>query len=223
MEDSNHYRTAADQVFSELNRRINTLDLMPGTKLSEIEIARQFDVSRQPVREAFIKLNGLGLLEIKPQRATIVRKLSMKEIEKARFVRLSIELEVICRACRFLDEDSAAALAKNLEAQVEAINDVHAFDALDLEFHRLLCVASKQEDSFLSIVANKAKTDRLRLLSLKKRDEAEFILSDHQAMFKALQKGDEKRCMELVRIHLSRIDVDIEELLVGSSDLFEKE
>lgn len=223
MADSNNYRTAADQVFSELHRRINTLDLMPGTKLSEIEIARQYDVSRQPVREAFIKLNGLGLLEIRPQRATIVRKLSLKEIEKARFVRLAIELEVISRACRFLDDQSAAALAKNLEAQVDAINDIEAFDALDLEFHRLLCVASKQEDSFLSIVANKSKTDRLRLLSLKKRDEAGFILRDHQAMFEALKKGDERKCAELVRIHLSRIDEDIEELLVGSSDLFETE
>ena len=65
-------RTNADDVFDYLHEQINLLKLLPGTRISEVEIADRFDVSRQPVREAFIRLSNLGLLLVRPQRATVV-------------------------------------------------------------------------------------------------------------------------------------------------------
>jgi len=63
-------QTAADGVFESLRNDIISLRLEPGTKLSEVEIAKQNDVSRQPVREAFIRLSNMNLLLVRPQRAT---------------------------------------------------------------------------------------------------------------------------------------------------------
>ena len=50
-------RTTVDCVFERLHADIINLNLLPGAKLSEVEVARQMDVSRQPVREAFIRLD----------------------------------------------------------------------------------------------------------------------------------------------------------------------
>ena len=56
--------------------RSSTLDLPPGARLSEAEVARQMGVSRQPVRDAFCRLSQLGFLTIRPQRATTVSPIS---------------------------------------------------------------------------------------------------------------------------------------------------
>ena len=62
--------SVADQIFATLYHRVITLELPPGARLSEAEVARQMGVSRQPVRDAFWRLSQLGFLTIRPQRAT---------------------------------------------------------------------------------------------------------------------------------------------------------
>jgi DNA-binding GntR family transcriptional regulator len=79
-------RSTADVVFDRLHEEIATLSILPGTKISEADIARRFGVSRQPARDAFRRLHNLDLLEIRPQRATVVRRFSLAEIENTRFV-----------------------------------------------------------------------------------------------------------------------------------------
>lgn len=64
------------QVYRILREQIIQAELMPGERISEAEIAKSLSVSRQPVREAFIKLRELGLLEIRPQRGTFVHRIS---------------------------------------------------------------------------------------------------------------------------------------------------
>ena len=77
-------RTTTDEVFDRLHEEIVTLELLPGTKLSEVEVARRFGVSRQPVRDAFNRLSNLDLLLIRPQKATEVRGFSIERIARAR-------------------------------------------------------------------------------------------------------------------------------------------
>ena len=58
--------TVADQVFDALKKSILTLELPPGIRISETEVAKKMGVSRQPVREAFKRLAKLGFLLIRP-------------------------------------------------------------------------------------------------------------------------------------------------------------
>ena len=75
-------RTSVDEVFDYLHNEIATLKLLPGDKLSEADMAAKFGISRQPVRDAFSRLANMDLLLIRPQRATEVKRFSMREIEK---------------------------------------------------------------------------------------------------------------------------------------------
>ena len=86
-------RTTTDVVFDQLHEEIVSLEVLPGTKLSEADVARRFGVSRQPVRDAFARLENLDLLLIRPQKATEVRGFSMQRIAHARIVRLAVELD----------------------------------------------------------------------------------------------------------------------------------
>ena len=72
-------RTTVDEIFDHLFDEISSLRLRPGDRISEADIAAQFGVSRQPVRDAFTRLANLDLLLIRPQRATEVKRFSSRE------------------------------------------------------------------------------------------------------------------------------------------------
>ncbi|MEX0310155.1 MAG: GntR family transcriptional regulator, partial [Tateyamaria sp.] len=150
-------------VFDALYDEIVDLSLLPGTKMSEVDVAKRFDLSRQPVREAFRRLSEQGLLAIRPQRPTIVRHFSLTEIRNARFIRAGVELEVLKKAC--VDRDVALdapldACMADQEAALAA-NDVDAFHAHDYQFHKLLCEAAGAGFAFKVIADSKALVDRL--------------------------------------------------------------
>src|SRR5882724_13196639 len=101
----------ADQVFHTLRSSIVTMRLMPATALSEQEIADRLKVSRQPVREAFIKLSETGLVRVLPQRGTFVVKISAKAVTDARFVREAVECAIARRAAGRIGEPAMADLS----------------------------------------------------------------------------------------------------------------
>ena len=82
--------TTAAQVERDLRDSIIRLELAPGTRLSEQEIATRLGVSRQPVREALIALGKSKLVDIRPNRGTVVVLISPRQMMEARFVRESI-------------------------------------------------------------------------------------------------------------------------------------
>src|SRR5690606_18507100 len=89
--------TMAMRVVGALRDDIVTMALKPGDVISESDIAGRYGVSRQPVREAFIRLAQQGLLLIRPKRATVVKKISPEGVRQSRFIRESIEVEIIRR------------------------------------------------------------------------------------------------------------------------------
>lgn len=216
-------RTTADVVFDYLYEQIGTLNLLPGAKISEAEIANKFGVSRQPVRDAFSRLGNLDLLLIRPQKATVVKKFSLRSIETARFVRLSVELEVLRKAAAEWDGRLDEAFTKNMAAQKNALasKDADEFHALDYEFHRLLCDAARAEFAFEIIQQNKNHVDRLCVLSLGANDGMRQLVDDHTLMLERLQARDESGASDAIREHLSRLDDTIATIYKTHASYFE--
>jgi DNA-binding GntR family transcriptional regulator len=199
--------STADLVYEELYRRIVEIALPPGTRISEQEIARQIGSSRQPVRDAFYRLSKLGLVEVQPQRATVVSLVSDEAVLQAKFVRTALETETARAAAPIAGEvrDRLAALIAEQEAAVAA-DDRMRFHALDDEFHQTICAAAGQPFVWTLIRENKAHMDRVRWLSL--AVGARTALDDHLRIFDALSAGDGEAAASAMRAHLARI-VDI--------------
>ncbi len=204
--------TGSDLVFEQLFDQITKLELLPGTKISESEIAKAFGYSRQPVREAFTRLAGLNLLLVRPQRATVVRPFSRELIANARFVRSAIELEVVRAASADRDKSIDPKLKANMKAQADAISsdDADQFHELDYEFHQLLCHSANQAFAFDLIAANKAQVDRLCMLALTSKEAMELLYEDHQHLLQAIMAGDTTDADKTLRLHLSRLTPTIE-------------
>lgn len=216
-------RTAADVVFEAMRDDITSMKLLPGTKLSEADVAKQFGVSRQPVRDAFARLANLDLLLIQPQKATKVRGFSMERIDHARFVRLSVELEVIRRACLVWDAARADVLNRNMDSQSQAIkaDDAIQFHALDADFHKQICDLAGYPLAAETIEESKHKVDRLCMLSLGRKREVETLLDDHRHLAEALLQKDAEAATAIARQHLSRLDDTINDIHKNNSEYFE--
>lgn len=217
-------RTSVDVVFDHLYDSIVTLELLPGDKISEAEIAAQFSVSRQPVRDAFSRLENLDLLLIQPQKATEVKRFSLLEVTKSRFVRSSVEAEVLRRAAKAATPADGALLDACLAQQAHVVDAGHyeEFGKLDYEFHKVLCKIAEVEFAFEVISFEKAKVDRLCMLSLStKEDRMAELLEDHQTIADRIKAGDASGAVEAGMIHLSRLDATIEAIFKGNPDYFE--
>ena len=90
LSSSDPHVPAAQQAYLALHEQILRLDLQPGQSVSEKEISSQIGVSRQPVREAFIRLSQEGLLNIRPQVGTFVSRLNVAQIHEAVFARVAL-------------------------------------------------------------------------------------------------------------------------------------
>src|SRR3954462_6328245 len=126
----------AEQVFQTLRTAIVTMRLTPATAISEQDIADRLKVSRQPVREAFIKLTEIGMVRVLPQRGTFVMKISAKEVMDARFVREAVECAIARRASEGIGKAAIDELRDIIAEQRKAgrAKDEEAFFALDEAF-----------------------------------------------------------------------------------------
>lgn len=220
--DSIRPASVADLVFEEIYDRVVTLDLPPGSRLTEADVAGQMGVSRQPVRDAFYRLSQLGFLQIRPQRPTTVTRISVVAVHQARFIRTALEVETTGELVRRLTESDLAELEAMVETQREAVaaGDKLRFHALDDAFHRTICRLSGHDYAWALIRESKAHMDRVRWLSLS--FGAESALDDHVRILDALQARDAERAVAAMREHLSRIGGIIAHIRADHGEYFEE-
>ena len=215
--------SATDQVFDAIYRAIISQELPPGAKISEVEIAGQFDVSRQPVRDAFFRLSKLGFLSIRPQRATRVTKISEQAVRNAAFVRTALEVACFAVALERLEATGLAELRALLQAQQDAVTrDARAeFHDLDDAFHRRICEIAGHGHVWALIREQKAHMDRVRFLSLSQ--DSQLARDEHVQILDALEARDAVRTEAMVRQHLSRILTFVSQIRETHGEYFEDE
>lgn len=215
--------TAASRIERELREAIVRLDLLPGTRVSEQEIATRYGASRQPVREALIALAKSGFLETRSNRGTVVVKISVQHLLEARFVREAVEVAVVRRACEHFDPLTREQIEANLNQQKEtyALEDHNEFRLLDAKYHSSLAKGAGCHLAWHTIKDTKAQFDRVGSLMHIKRDNRQLLLDQHRAIVDAIDAHDADTAEAVIREHLHYILKDLPEAAVLYSDLFE--
>ena len=215
----------ARRVYRVLRQAIVTMQFRPGQALSEQEIADQLGVSRQPVREAFIKLSESGLLTIRPQRGTFVVKISVKQVLDARFVREAVETAVVRKACETITPAGLAELRDNLKAQWDIADEpvLVRFLELDEAFHRTIAIGAECDYAWRIVEETKAQMDRVRYLSVPYATPIRRLISQHQAVLEAIVSRDPAKAEAAMGMHLREILTSLPELEGKFPDLFTQE
>lgn len=209
------------RVYDAVRGAIVQLQLRPGHLLSEAELARQMGVSRQPVREAFIKLAEAGLVEVRPQRGTFVKLISIREVRNSRFIREAIELAVVRKAAIEIGADGVAELRERVAAQKVALaGRLAEFMRLDDEFHSAIARHAGVEHAWRHIVSLKAQLDRVRFLGFPDATPRPQVVAHHAAIVDALERHDADGAAAMMSEHLNYIVPSLPHLAETHPDLF---
>jgi DNA-binding GntR family transcriptional regulator len=214
--------TIASRVVALLRDEIITLKLRPGDAISESDIAARYGISRQPAREAFIRLAQQGLLLIRPKRATVVKKISADGVRQSRFIRESIEVEIVRRVAGARLAQTRAALDAIIAEQelASGADDVHRFHELDELFHRTLARLAGVEYAWQLIDDHKIQLDRVRYLTLGVASQQRAI-AEHKTIVAAVSDGDAAGAEAAMRAHLARAEVLLGQTIADHPDYFE--
>ncbi|MDR3495611.1 MAG: GntR family transcriptional regulator [Ancalomicrobiaceae bacterium] len=217
---SSPQETAAKRIERAIRKAIVTLELKPGTSLSEKELAERYGVSRQPVREAFISLARAEFVEIHHRRGTFVVKISAEKMRQARFVRESLEVAVARAAATCFDAAVRDKIEHVLVAQ-ETLSDSGAhyqFQRADENFHRLLAEGAGFPVAWDVIDDIKAHMDRVCHLTLP--TSTPLLVRQHRAIIAAIDAHDPQAAEVAMHQHLEEILRALPDIEAQFADLF---
>jgi DNA-binding GntR family transcriptional regulator len=194
----------SDRLREAVEEEIATGKLLPGSRLDEVELAKRFNVSRTPIREALNLLLGEGLIEMGPRRGAVVALMSPQRLVE--MFEVMAELEAMCAqlAARRMSDDEFDAIEKAHAAcqGAAAAHDPDAYFYANEGFHYAIYSASRNTFLFEQAAALQRKLRPYRRLQLRVRNRIQRSYEEHQSIVNALRNGDAEQAIRSVRHHV---------------------
>jgi DNA-binding GntR family transcriptional regulator len=205
-----HNRTgnAQELVYKTLRDSILSLNLLPGTAISENEISLRFEVSRTPVREAFIALSKEALVTVVPQKGSMVSRIDFARVEQEVFLRENLEQAALKRFVKNHDASHLAELERCIELQQQANKDQNfeLFLKYDNLFHRVFF--GKQQVAWEAMENMCGHYYRVRFLTIRLLEVVNDLVQQHKDLFQAVKQRDLKKSPALLESHLHKLDTE---------------
>ncbi len=200
---------ARDYALRVLRDNIVSLELEPGCKVSETELATQMGLSRTPVREALIELGNYGIVETYPQNGVFISKIDYRNIEESRFMRLALEVQAVQDACDAATPEFIEEMEDILQIQAMYLENRNAKMLLKMDdkFHHLIFELCGKMLSYTLMQNLEVHFDRVRRLSLQAVKNLK-IVDDHRQILDAVKAHDKERARQAMTAHLSRYKAD---------------
>ncbi|HGS4438664.1 TPA: GntR family transcriptional regulator [Vibrio cholerae] len=201
--------TKSENLTEYLIEAIVEGQLAPGSKISEPELAKQFQVSRGPLREALMRVEGLGLIERIPHIGARVIQLSPTKLVELYAVREALEGMAARLAARNITEIELAGLESLLSThsthiyQVEGASYFHQQG--DFDFHYRIIQASRNQQLIGLLCDELYHLLRMyRYQSPRSHSRPVEALEEHKFILRAIRQRDEELAEMLMRRHISR-------------------
>ena len=142
--------TVAGRIYAAIKEQIIDGRYPPGGRITEQQVAAEFNTSRTPVREAMRQLVADGFARFKPNSGTVVREWSPEEMRQIFELRVFIESEIAGHAATRITAEELAALTK-IQDDIElngpdiGTDNTARIGRLNREFHRIVAEASRNE------------------------------------------------------------------------------
>jgi len=208
-------------VTEQLRNAIISLDLKPGEILDKGAICERLGVSRFPVSEALARLQAEGLVEIMPQRGSMVSRVRIGDVVEYMLIRKALESEAVRALVSRHTPEVVKELEANLVEQTKAAKkgDRELFHAYDVEFHEILFEALRFPRIKAVIDSARANLDRARLLILDPR-RLSMTHAEHKAIADAIASGDGDRAAAAMRSHIDKVTGELLAFAKQSPELF---
>jgi DNA-binding GntR family transcriptional regulator len=198
------HKTIASAVASELRRRIVSGHFAGGFQLRQDMLARELGVSRVPVREALVLLEGEGLVVIHPHRGAVVSAPSIEEIREVFDLRELLEPRLLLLSAPSLTPEDFAELRQLSEQYIERqrAGDVAACSELNTAFHLGLYRHAAQPKTLGMVAGLLRDSERHTLLQLRFDSEQDSAMDYDGRILALCEEGKFTEAAELMREHV---------------------
>lgn len=216
--------SAREYALRTIRSNIISLKLKPGSTVNDNELARELGMSRTPVREALQELQKLNLIEVYPQRGSVVSHIDFDIVEEAVFLRRVLEKAVVEELCDSITDEKMQQLEENVKLQEFYLDNrcPEKILELDNEFHKACFVMCNKERIYDLMEGMLGHFDRIRALSLYSVKEIK-IVADHRAILNAIRLKDKNLAEEFIVKHLSRYKLDQKEIMDNYPEYFKSQ
>lgn len=204
------------QVYSLLKELIITIQLYPGQRLSEKEVAEALNASKTPVREAMIRLQGAGLVTILPKKGTFVTPIQIDRYVEACFIRLQLEVGAVRRAAEQRGNWTVGLQMESLvkkQEQAIAAKEQQLFFQLDEALHQVFFDAAGVPGVWGMLKDTQADVYRMRYLKRLHNIRREgAVIEEHKAIVEAIRAGSPDDAEVAMVNHVGSLEGEVEEL-----------
>lgn len=193
-----------EQVRDAILEEIASGAFAPGDRIIQEQIAQALGVSRQPVQQALVLLRNQGVLQDAPGRGLLVAPLDPDHVRHMYDIRAAIEGLAARRAAELGAERAAKAGPALIEAGRKAVaaGSVAKMIAADMKFHEFIYALSGNPLIEPALETHLTYTQRVMGEVLIRDEKPRDIWDQHEAILKAVARGDGDRAEALVRSHL---------------------
>ena len=198
--------SAKDRAYDFTKSRVLDSTFAGGDLITEGEVAEALGMSRTPVREAFLRLEGEGLLRLYPKRGALVVPVSLGEVDAVMETRMLVEQFALSKV---LADGPAPEVADALSAAIAqqeehaAAGDTDGFVAVDREFHTRFVAAAGNPIVAGVYDSLRDRQQRMVITSLLRDPKRiESILVEHRAITDSIRDGELERAQAVLGEHL---------------------
>jgi DNA-binding GntR family transcriptional regulator len=206
MNDQSHLKKALPyykQIQQTIKERIFKGTYKPGDRLYEAQIAKQFGISRSPVREAIRGLINEGLLIMDEKSQISVYKPSLQDVRDIYDCRIALESTAVALATERATVEELDELENLLVETSEVIKrgDRDVIVTCNARFHELIMHISRNERLLKLIDELHALTYFYRFMNIEGTERAETILKGHTEIYEAIKERNPAKAVEKLKEH----------------------
>ena len=202
---------ASDAIYKILLDCISTRVFQPGERLDMKDLARKFDVSPTPIKDALNRLTAQGFIEIRPRKGTYVADLSMEDVVETFEIREALECLAAEKLVDRVTQDGVEKfrqLIAELEKAVKDERDRFVHEQKNEAFHNLIVDLAGNKKLKEMYRGLKAHIKMVRVHYLSRNNWVDRIegeeRAEHRRIFKAIEARDGAQLVQALRQHIRR-------------------
>jgi len=195
----------AKLAFESLRTSILNGDLRAGEVYNEMKLAKQLGISRTPVREALLELSVQGLVTFLPRRGIMINCFTKRDLEEVFEFRKAIELAVMDKIIKHLDDLNLNKIEKAINSQQKAAEkgDRMAFLHADRFFHTTFAKLAGNRRMVIALENLRDITHLMGFEALARSGRIYEVLDEHRRILELLRKGQGEQAKKAMALHLA--------------------
>lgn len=217
------------QTYEQFKRDIMTFAFKPGELVSAQKVAEHYNVSRTPAREALVRLQDEGMVDIYPQSRSVISRIKTVRIRQEWFVRRSLELGMVDRFFDNVSEHDmmemrkAALEMEKLGMEPRTHTTSYEYICCDDRFHAIMYRATGEGLAARIIENMLPNYRRMRILVDFEDANKDRTVNEHKHLVTLIERREKEAYREFLTMHLGHILSDVEKLRADFPDMFESE